>query len=543
MLVEYDEHLTDLQDLLSEVADLELPDLPGEDRPTHPLDPGPLVQSSSRTIGAALGLALIAARRITGASATGAAATRFATAAGVIGLLQGFPFIRNGLRALLGRNVADLVFNGAGIVTLALSGSPLGLLATGAEALSLLNEVVSRRAAWRRYEQRLGGAAAAEPGAEIRLEAGERSPLGPRSSRGPARPSGATGCRSTCAPALTVPAGRALSGGPFVLRLQGDGPFTPGPRPAPPAATFYNRYVRVLGPVSLAYAALTAILTRSPGRTFEALLLVNPRTAVIGMEAANLQASARVLRGGVTVVGTRPDRVIRRPDLLLLGSPRVLTDGVELTSVLPWCDGCTAAEMQSIAAGVAAAAGSPWGSAFPQREHAPAADGAFDGHHRNGRRRGRPLQRWARPSRPTRARRTPSSAACGGEYHLLLYRLEGDRPEKPLGLFALRPRLAAGVSELVETCRRHGVALAVLPGGDAEATRALRERAGVEVLDDGRPRRASSGNDQQSGGLVFFVTDAAPTPPRRSPPATWPSACPPAATAASPPAPTCWPPT
>src|SRR5205085_249031 len=64
--VEYDERLIDLQDLLAQVADVELPDLPGEDRPAHPLDRAPLVHSTARTVGAGLGLALIAVRRLTG---------------------------------------------------------------------------------------------------------------------------------------------------------------------------------------------------------------------------------------------------------------------------------------------------------------------------------------------------------------------------------------------------------------------------------------------------------------------------------------------
>src|SRR5262249_42754912 len=145
------------------VTEVELPDLPGEDRPAHPLDRAPLLHSASRTVGAALGLGLIALRRWTGLLPSPGRATLAATAAGVIGLLRSFPYVRNGLRRLLGRDAADLAFSASGIVTLTFAGSPLGLAVTGAEAVLLLHEVLARRAAWRRYEERLGGAAAAEP--------------------------------------------------------------------------------------------------------------------------------------------------------------------------------------------------------------------------------------------------------------------------------------------------------------------------------------------------------------------------------------------
>jgi hypothetical protein len=41
LLVEYDHHRVLFEDLLAEVAHFELPDFPGEDRPTNPLIPSP----------------------------------------------------------------------------------------------------------------------------------------------------------------------------------------------------------------------------------------------------------------------------------------------------------------------------------------------------------------------------------------------------------------------------------------------------------------------------------------------------------------------
>src|SRR5579875_2449022 len=66
VLVEFDEHRTDIEDLLTDVVDVELPDLPGEDNPTHPLDPAPLMQSAARTAASAVGLSILAAQQAAG---------------------------------------------------------------------------------------------------------------------------------------------------------------------------------------------------------------------------------------------------------------------------------------------------------------------------------------------------------------------------------------------------------------------------------------------------------------------------------------------
>src|SRR5262249_54630203 len=160
------------------------------------------------------------------------------------------------------------------------------------------------------------GSAAAEPGAVIRLEAGERVPLEAEVIEGTGTAIGRDGLPRRITPHTTVSAGAELCGGPFVLELHGGKPFLPQPRPGPLAPHLYTRYLQFFDPISFVYAALTAVLTRSVAQTFKALLLVNPRSAIIGMEAANLAAAHRVLRGGVTVVGTRPERSIRLPEVL-----------------------------------------------------------------------------------------------------------------------------------------------------------------------------------------------------------------------------------
>src|SRR5262249_43954969 len=154
-----------------------------------------------------------------------------ATAAGLLGLLRSFPFARKGLRKLLGRDLADAVFGTAGIVTSTAAGSYLGLALLGVEGALLLREVLARRSAWRRYEAPLGDAAHAEPGAVVRLEPGERPPVAARLIEGAGTAIGGDGLPFPVTPGARVPAGALLSGGPFVMELEGGPAFVPEPRP------------------------------------------------------------------------------------------------------------------------------------------------------------------------------------------------------------------------------------------------------------------------------------------------------------------------
>lgn len=101
VLVEFDEHEVKLEDLVADVSDVELPDLPEEDRPAYPLDPGPLIQSASRTIGATLGLGLLAVRRLFAFQEPLPGSTTALQASTIIGILQGIPPVRYGLRLLM----------------------------------------------------------------------------------------------------------------------------------------------------------------------------------------------------------------------------------------------------------------------------------------------------------------------------------------------------------------------------------------------------------------------------------------------------------
>jgi len=499
VLVEFDKHQEDIRDLLSDVEGVELPDLPGEDNPTHPLDPAPLVQSAARTTGATLGLGLVAARQIAGVTVSAPGA---AQASGVIGILQGFPATRNGLRAILGRNVSDFLFSGANIVALALSGSPIGLTVTGLESLRLLTEVVARRRAFTRYEERLGDVASAEPGATIRLEAGERSALAATVDAGTGTALERDGSPLSIGPGATISAGARVQGGPFVVTLRADTPFTPQPRPAPPTPDLPDRYQRALGPVSLAYAVGTGLVTRSPGRVFESLLLVNPRAALVGAETASLNAAARVLRAGVTVVGSRPDRGVRLPQALVIDGPRVLTDGIELTGVVPLAETRDVADAQSLAAGVAAASGSPWGAAFRAAGGTAATEGAFD-----GTTAGATIGGTRYTLGPLQAgENLPEADRLRGRGATLVALRAGDG--RPIALFALRARLAPGVADLVAACRRHEVELGLI--GRGESARAVAHRADVPLLDEDDAVAAVRAR-QENGARVAVLSDSAHT--------------------------------
>ncbi len=503
VLVEFAEPEVAFDDLLNDVADLELPEMPGEDRPTHPLESGPLLRNATRTVVAALGLGLLAVRRFVGAEGPPVQAAAPVVAAGAIGVLQGFPGALNGLRRLLGPDVVDAGLGAAGLVSLTLAGSPLGLVLGGLQAFRLFTEARARREAWRRYEERGGRLPSTQPGAVVHLEAGDRTPLAATVREGIGVAVGRDGLPMAVNPGSAIPAGAPLYGGPFVLELRSGRPFTTQPRAKPVAASFYDRYLRTMGPISLAYAAVTALMTRSPARAFAALLLVNPRAAVVGADTADAGAFARVLRSGVTVVGTRPDRPVRLPKILLLDGPRVLTNGFELASVVPLADGIEADEVRVLAMRVAAAAGSPWGNAFPAVGGDLATNGAF-----NGTMASAVVEGVAHTLDPVREPdQLPASVRLRHRGHHLLL-LHRERDGRPLGLLALRPRLAPGTAELVRVCRRHRVEIGLLGGGDLLAAQEVAQRAEVPLLDcDDLVEAVRAGQAREA--VVAVVSDTA----------------------------------
>ncbi|MBA2364529.1 MAG: HAD family hydrolase, partial [Chloroflexia bacterium] len=503
VLVEFAEPETTLDDLLGDVADLELPALPGENRPTHPLDSEPLVRNATRAVAAALGLGFLAVRRLVGAEGPPVRAAGPVVVAGTIGLLQGFPAALNGLRRMFGPDVVDAGLGAAGVVSLTLAGSPMGLALGGLQAARLFTEVRARRAAWRRHESLWERHSSAQPGAVIHLEAGERTPLTAKVREGIGVAVGRDGLPMAVTRGSMIPAGAPLYGGPFVLELGSGDPFTSQARPSSIAPSVHDRYLRATEPLSLAYAMATALLARSPARAFAALLLVNPLPAVVGAGAANAGASARVLRSGVTVVGTRPDRPVRLPGILLIDGPRVLTDGFELAGVVPLAEGIEIDEIRARAVAVAAASGSPWHGVFPATSSVPATDGAFDGRTATAVVEG--MGHTLGPIGDLDQLPAAVRLQHRGDYLLLLHR-EGE--PRPLGLIALRPRLAPGAAELGRICRRHRVEIGLLTGGDPVAARGVAQRAEVPLLDHDdlvKTVRAC----QARGTVVAVVSDTA----------------------------------
>ncbi|HEX8996521.1 MAG TPA: HAD-IC family P-type ATPase [Ktedonobacterales bacterium] len=501
VLVEFSREVADLDDIIAEIADVELPPEPGEDHPADPLDPGPVLQSAVRTIGAALGLGLIGLQQAPGIQRPLVDPEIPATVAGVISILRGLPLIRNGSRRLLGRNTADLLFGIPNVAAMALSGSALGLTVSGLESTRLWTEAHARQEAWRRYADQLDGAIDHTPGAVIRLNSGERTPRGARVVEGYGTATGRSSVLLPAAPGAHVPAGARLFGGPFVLELEADKPFAPQTRPAPLRPGAYDRYVSVVSPLSLAYAGLTALVTRSVIRTLAALLLVSPRTALIGAEAADLDAAARVLRAGVTIVRTRRDRRIRKPDVILLDGPRLLTSRYEVANVRRIVSDQETNDLLAIAGGISTAAGLPWGGAFRSIRGAEAQKGRFDGDTATAEIDGvayqlGTVQDWSQ---------TPEAAPFRqrGDISLALRR-EGEA--RPLALIALRPRIADGVNELVDLCRRARIELIMAPGGDALAAHGVARRAGVTALDHDDIISAIRSR-QARGDYVAFVSD------------------------------------
>ena len=500
VLVEYSEHLVDVEDLVAEVTGLELPELPGEDRPAHPLDPVPLTVSASRVVGSALGLTLVAVRRLAGAEGPPISAGA-AEVAAAVGIVEGAPPVREQLQRLLGRNRAEVTLSVLGSVTLALSGSWLGLAATGAGALRVLTEVRARRAAWRRYEALLEGAPAAMAGAEIRLDSGARVPLSGRIVEGYGTALAPDGLPQPVCPGALVQGGARVFGGPFVVELRAERAFMPAPRLTSMPASDLDRYASLIGPLSLGYAALTAALTRSWGRTFIALVLVNPRPALIGAQAADAGASARALRSGVIVVGSRPDRPIALPDVVVLDNPRVLTEGLELKEVLPLDRALSRVEVEELAAGIAGAASSPWGRIFSEVRRAEVVEGNFDGRRATATFGAR---RYALAPATPRELEAAAAAEPGAQWLALT---EQGRA-RPLALIALVPRLAEGVGELVDGCRHHGVKLVLRRHRGGDTAQAIAERARVGEVITGDPADIVR-ERQRRGERVAFVSDSA----------------------------------
>lgn len=506
ILVEYTEHEVELEDIIADIVGVDLPDVPDETQPSDPLDPGPLMRSAIHSIGAALGLGLLATRRFLNVQEALPGASVAAQVASILGILQSIPPIRYGARKLLGRTGSDLLFSIPGMITQTLSSNALALGVNESDSLLLSTETYEQRTAWRKYEERIARAPSAQPDATIQLEAGERTPLAASVIEGRGTAIGRDALPMPVYPGGTIPPGALLFGGPFTLHLRRDTSFeafTPAPRPAPVAPTLFERYLQVVSPLSLIYAAATALLTRSWIRTLAALLLVNPRPAMIGLDSSEHRAAARVLRAGNVIVGTRPDRKIHRPDCVFLDGARLLSDRLELASTLSLDESHDPAQVLAMAQEIAAAAGFPWGGVFGSTKILALPSVTFDGTKATATIEGTQytlgyVEDWAV---------LPEAAPLRQNGNTVLM-LRSQRKSRPLGIFALRPALAPGVSDLVETCQRNRVELGVLVEHDQMAVQALATRAHVSLIDRDNAVEAIR-MKQQAGARVAFVADNA----------------------------------
>src|SRR5262249_40040215 len=143
------------------------------------------------------------------------------------------------------------------------------------------------------------------------------------------------------------------------------------------------------------------------------------------------------------------------------------------------------------------------GNVFPRTNSAPATDGQFNGMWASATIQG-VRYTLGPPEDPVAVSEAVQARHRGG----YVLSLENELEERSLGVLALRPRLSPGVQELVETCKRHGVMLGLLPGVSPEAAQSLAHRAGVHLLAAHDPV-AMIRAGQQRGARIAFVSDSA----------------------------------
>ncbi|HEX3723754.1 MAG TPA: HAD-IC family P-type ATPase [Nitrolancea sp.] len=479
VLIEYDAHHLDLEDLIASLANLDIPDLPDVDDPAYPMDPAPLIHGAARTAGATLGIMILLARRLVGQQQGPIVETGAATFADTLNILRGIPFIRYGFRRLVGRDAADLTFSGAGILSLTLSGNLQGLILNGVEGFRLVTEVLPRREAWRRFTAAEEDAAGIHPGASFRPEPGERVPYPAMVISGTGTAIDAAANLIELRPEVQIPPGATIHGGPVTVQLHAAPAFDPLPRAGPLRPTLLERYLRYEVPASLGISAATGIVTRSFAAAFNMLVQASARTALTGSEAADLGTAARVLRSGAIIVGTRPDRTIRTPDTLVLDGARPLVNGFDLSGTFPLTNEFGIDQIQAIASRISTVVGAPWGRVFPGAALGTEDTGSF-----NGRRAIVQLdgEYWTLGSADLE---TPSAIIqrVRERGDLILILAQGDGEQRNVALLTLRPRLANGVEELVALCMRDKIELVVCCEGDVTTAREVARRAGISLLE------------------------------------------------------------
>jgi cation-transporting P-type ATPase I len=499
VLVELAEETESIQGILDDIADLELPGAEEEEIPAHPLDPASIIEGGAKTIGAALGLLLLVGRRIAGAEGAPVAAPGPGEVASAVGLVEGIPPVADRIERTLGHQRKELLFGATALVGMSASGNALGLMFAGAAALRLLTESVSRRRAWREYERRLGERPAVHPGAVITLSRGERSPLAGRVLEGFGVFSALDGSPKPLCPGQTIDPGGRVYGGNVTVELGGEERFAAAEPRGPARTTSFDDYLRLIPHSALLYAAATGVVTRSPARMLTALLLINPIPALAGRESADRSASARVIRAGVTVAGSRPGRAITRPDVLVVDEPRTLCGGWELSRVVALAEGFPEERLLALAGTISTSAGSPWGVTLPIARLQGATDGTFDGRVASAEVDG---ERWLLENV---RRRVPEMSRREPDDQVLLLRRQRDG--FIAGALALRPHLTRGVAVLVDRCRAANVRIELATDSPSPLTRRIARRAGIPLVAGRAEDRVYQWHDE--GRLVAVVGDSA----------------------------------
>ncbi|MGZ6641798.1 MAG: HAD-IC family P-type ATPase [Solirubrobacteraceae bacterium] len=498
VLVELAEATEDLTGILDDIGDLEPPPEPGEhEPPAHPLDPGPVIEGAAKLTGAGLGIGLLLARRALGASLAPIERQGPGEIAGMVGLLESIPPVGRGLEHAVGHERKELAVGVVATVAMTSSGSLLGLLFAGSAGLGLLTEARARRSAWRDYEERLGDEPPAHPGAVLTLVDGSRAPLPATVLDGFGVGTARDGGPHPLRPGAALDAGMRVHGGPVTVRLRPGHRVAPARRPAAPAPKPHDHYMRVIPFAALAYAGATVAVTRSLPRALTALLLVNPRPALAAAESADRGAAARVLRAGATVAGSRAERPIRRPDVMLLDGPRLICDGWDLRAAAALEPEYEPDELLALAAAVSAAAGLPWGTALPVAARVTAADGTFDGRAAAAEIDG---ERWV--LEPARRGAGPALRRHAGDHVLALRR---QRDGLIAGVLALQPHLSRGVGALTRMAARHDVRVELVSGAGTAAVRRLAARAAIPLVLGSPEERVRA--LQHDGAIVAVVGD------------------------------------
>src|ERR687896_755370 len=348
VLVEYDEATVSLEQLLEDSRSRH----PSSHQP-HPLDQAPLIQGGARLAAAALGLAALTLLQLFQSKPR---SPRAGTIAALLGALQGMPPVRHALRRMLGPATAEAVLALPSIAALTFAGNPLGLALAAWDAFRLVGDLRAMRQAWQGYEQHSLTAPATEPGATVQLDAGQHATSRAEVRSGSGLAIGPDGLPFAVGPGMSLDAGTRIHSGPITVELGAGEAFDVGHRPEDQRPTPYDRYMERVAPLTLGLAALLALVSRSLSRGLAPLFLVNARPALVGIGAAETGARAQVSRSRGVVVGTRPERRLRKPDVLLLAAPRLLTRGLELAAVVPLQPGVEENVMVELAGSLAQAA-------------------------------------------------------------------------------------------------------------------------------------------------------------------------------------------